>query len=144
MVNQTQDLPLRYEPGKAELTGIADPSYASESYAGRSISGYVFVMSGPVVTWSSRMQPIVALLTNEAEHITLAHSAQEATYLGDFFQEFGFQQYKTITIHEVNMGTLHLANHKTYSTKTKHIGARFHVLQDLVLDNQIILKHVST
>ncbi|CAM9638055.1 unnamed protein product, partial [Discosporangium mesarthrocarpum] len=141
----TQDLPLRYESGKAELTGIADPSYASESSAGRSISGYVFVMSGAAVTWSSRMQPIVALLTNEAEHITLAHSAQEATNLGDFFQEFGFQQYKNITIHEVNMGTLHLANHKTfYSTKTKHIGARFHVLQDLVLDNKIILKHVST
>ncbi|CAN0442910.1 unnamed protein product, partial [Discosporangium mesarthrocarpum] len=57
----TQDLPPRYGAGKGELSGFADASFASDPYTNRSTSGYVFTMSGAAITWSSKMQPIVAL-----------------------------------------------------------------------------------
>ncbi|CAN0434252.1 unnamed protein product, partial [Discosporangium mesarthrocarpum] len=85
----TQDLPLQYGAGKGELSGFADASFASDPYTNRSTSGYVFTTSGAAITWSSKMQPIVALSTTEAEHISLAHAAQEAVYLGNFFEELG-------------------------------------------------------
>ncbi|CAN0504157.1 unnamed protein product, partial [Discosporangium mesarthrocarpum] len=87
-VKGTQD-PLRCGAGKGELSGFADASFASDPYTNRSTSGYVFTMSGPAITWSSKMQPIVALSTTEAEYISLAHAAQEAVYLGNFFEELG-------------------------------------------------------
>ncbi|CAM9971317.1 unnamed protein product [Discosporangium mesarthrocarpum] len=102
----TQDLPLRYGAGKGELSGFADASFASDPYTNRSTSGYVFTMSGAAITWSSKMQPIVALSTMEAEFISLAYAAQEAVYLGNFFEELGFPEYKTITMYEDNMGAL--------------------------------------
>ncbi|CAM9219580.1 unnamed protein product [Discosporangium mesarthrocarpum] len=77
----TQDLPLRYESEKAKGTGFADASYASESSISRSISGCVFFVSGAAISWSSKMQPIVAFLMTEAEYIALAYTAQEAIYL---------------------------------------------------------------
>ncbi|CAN0495014.1 unnamed protein product [Discosporangium mesarthrocarpum] len=89
------------------------------------------------------MQPIVALSTTEAEYISLAHAAQEAVYLGNFFEELGFPVYKTITKYEDNMGALQLTSNKIYSARTKHIGVHFHFLRDLVQD-KIILQHVST
>ncbi|CAN0449093.1 unnamed protein product [Discosporangium mesarthrocarpum] len=100
-------------------------------------------MSGAAITWSSKMQPIVALSTMEAEYISLAHAAQEAVYLGNFFEELGFPEYDTITMYEDNMGALQLGSNKIYSARTKHIGVRFHFLWDLVQD-KVILQHVST
>jgi len=37
------------------------------------------LMSGAVISWLNRMQPVVALLTTEAEYIALCPAAQEAT-----------------------------------------------------------------
>ncbi|CAN0323386.1 unnamed protein product, partial [Discosporangium mesarthrocarpum] len=104
----------------------------------------MFTMSGAAITWSSKMQPIVALSTTEAEYISLSHAAQEAIYLGNFFEELRFPEYKTITMYEDNMGALQLVSNKIYPARTKHIGVRFHFLRDLVQDNKIILQHVST
>ncbi|CAN0505865.1 unnamed protein product, partial [Discosporangium mesarthrocarpum] len=66
-LKDTQDLPLRYGAGNGELSGLADASFASDPYTNRSTSGYMFTMSGAAITWSSKMQPIVALSTTEAE-----------------------------------------------------------------------------
>ena len=52
--------------GKSELLGYTDSNYAGDVDDSRSTSGYVFLMSGRAVTWSSRKQPIVTLSTTEA------------------------------------------------------------------------------
>ncbi|CAN0257994.1 unnamed protein product [Discosporangium mesarthrocarpum] len=57
-LKETQDLPLRYGPGKAGGTGFADASYSSESSTSRSISGYVFFMSGAAITGLPRCNPL--------------------------------------------------------------------------------------
>ncbi|CAN0484926.1 unnamed protein product, partial [Discosporangium mesarthrocarpum] len=89
------------------------------------------------------MQPMVALSTQEAEYIALAHAAQEAVHLGNVFEELGFPEYKTITMYKDNIGAPQLAGSNLYSARTKHNGVRFHFLQDLVQENKIILQHVS-
>ena len=52
--------------GKSELLGYTDSNYAGDVDDSRSTSGYVFLMSGGAVAWSSRKQPIVTLSITEA------------------------------------------------------------------------------
>ena len=47
--------------GKSELLGYTDSDYAGDVDDSKSTSGYVFLMSGGAVAWSSRKQPIVTV-----------------------------------------------------------------------------------
>jgi hypothetical protein len=51
--------------------------YAGDPDTRRSTSGYVFILNGGGVTWSSRRQPIVALSTMQSECIALARPPEK-------------------------------------------------------------------
>lgn len=60
--------------GSHELIGFTDNDYAGSMEDRRSTSGYVFMLSGTVVTWSSRKQLIVTLNTTEDKFIAAVGS----------------------------------------------------------------------
>ena len=47
----------------------------------KSTSGYVFQINGAAISWRSKKQSYVPLLTAEAEYIALASAAQEAIWM---------------------------------------------------------------
>lgn len=60
----TVDYGILYKRGGTEeLLAFTDSDYAGDMEDRRSTSGYVFMMSGGAVAWSSRKQPIVTLST---------------------------------------------------------------------------------
>jgi hypothetical protein len=56
---------LTYGSGLPELRAYGDADYASDLDSHRSMTGYVFVMHEGAVSWSSRLQPTVAISTVE-------------------------------------------------------------------------------
>jgi hypothetical protein len=73
----------------AEITPLA---YADADYGGcrdtkRSTSGYVFLMSGGPVTWSSKRQATVALSTVEAEYVAMSRCAQQMKWMQSWLDE---------------------------------------------------------
>ena len=64
------------------LIGYSDSDWASSAEDRRSTSGYCYSLSesGPLISWKSRKQPVVALSTCEAEYIALAAAVQEMLY----------------------------------------------------------------
>lgn len=64
---------ILYKRGEShELIGFTDSDYVGSVEDGRNTSHYVFMLSGVVVTWSSRKQLIVTLSTTKAEFIAAA------------------------------------------------------------------------
>ncbi|PNX57099.1 hypothetical protein L195_g058524, partial [Trifolium pratense] len=53
----------------------SDSDYAGDLDDRKSTSGYVFLLSGAAVSWSSKKQPVVTLSTTEAEFIAAASCA---------------------------------------------------------------------
>jgi hypothetical protein len=58
-----------------QLTGWTDSDYASHLDDRKSTSGYLFMLGGGAVSWSSKKQPIVTLSTTEAEFVAAASCA---------------------------------------------------------------------
>ncbi|GJZ88309.1 retrovirus-related pol polyprotein from transposon TNT 1-94 [Tanacetum coccineum] len=52
-----------------DVDGFVDADYAKDPDKGRSITGYVFMVHGCVVSWKATLQHVVALSTTEAKEI---------------------------------------------------------------------------
>lgn len=89
----TMELGIWYERGgDTGLVGYTDSDYAGDLDDSKSTSGYVFLMGGGAVAWSSRKQPIVTLSTTEAEYVAAATCACQAIWMGRVLKEIGYDQ----------------------------------------------------
>ena len=95
-----------------------------------SISGYVFIVDGGAVSWSSKHQELVTLSTAEAEYVALTHATKEAIWLQNFIKEI-FRNLDTIPfpLHSDNMSAITLAKDNHYHSRTKHIDIHFHSIR---------------
>lgn len=76
----TMDLELVYGGERRGLEGYVDGDGASQDHR-HAISGYVFLIGGGAVSWSSKNQELVTLSTAEAGCVAATHAAKEATWL---------------------------------------------------------------
>ena len=116
------------------ITGYTDSDWASNMEDRRSTSGYCFslVEDGPLISWKSRKQQIVALSTCEAEYIALTAAVQEVMYLSHLVKSIGVTYDQLPIIYEDNQGTIALANNPTKHQRSKHIDVRYHFIRSEV------------
>lgn len=76
----TKKLSLVYGGDHKGLEGFVDADGASQDHR-RAISGYVFLIDGGAVSWSSKKQELVTLSTTEAEYVAATHTAKEAMWI---------------------------------------------------------------
>ncbi|GJU53066.1 copia LTR rider [Tanacetum coccineum] len=77
----TADVGLVYgrDQGKhIDVDGFVDADYAKDPDKGKSITGYVFMVHGCVVSWKATLQHVVALSTTEAEYMALTKVVKES------------------------------------------------------------------
>ena len=75
-----QKLVLVYGGETRGLVGYVDADGASQDHR-CAITRYVFLIDGGMVSWSSKKQELVTLLTTEAEYVAATHAAKEAVWL---------------------------------------------------------------
>ncbi len=76
----TVDYGLTFGGNSETLVGYCDADYAGDLDSRRSTTGYVFLMFGGAVSWSSRLQPMVAVLTVEAEYLSAGQAVKEVLW----------------------------------------------------------------
>ena len=65
-LNGTADLGLLFKQEAPGLIGYCDADYAGDMDKRKATSGFVFLINGAAVSWSSKLQPTDALSTCEA------------------------------------------------------------------------------
>ena len=138
-LNQTRNYRLTYGHDTPSIHGFSDADGMS-SPDRHAISGYVFMIDGGAVSWSSKRQELVTLSTTEAEYVALTHATKEAIWLQNLLSEiFTGIDVKPFPLHSDNMSAIALARDDRYHARTKHIDIRFHFIRYSVEDGKIKL-----
>ena len=80
------------ENNSCQVSGFVDSDFAANLDKSRSITRYVFILNGGVVSWKTSLQSVVALSTTKAEYIVLTEAVKEAKWLSGLVSEFGLKQ----------------------------------------------------
>lgn len=108
----TMEKGLWYKHGtknEGKLVAFSDSDYAGDIDDRRSTSGYVFIMNGGAVAWSSKKQPMVTLSTTEAEFISAASCACQGVWMRRVLSMLGCNQGEPTIIYCDNNSAVKLS-----------------------------------
>ncbi|KAJ1037254.1 hypothetical protein NDA14_000703 [Ustilago hordei] len=151
------------------LMGWADSNWARSHNCRRSTLGYVFIIDGLMCSWSSRLQPMVANSSMEAEYMALAAAARELLWTSMFLHELEQPMLKATEIHvsvetlvlhshdwdlifnrDIPVlhsdlsGTCTIANDPQHFKRTKHINIAHFFLRDKIVSRQLTIAPVQS
>ena len=124
-------------------------AYVDADYGGcrdthRLTSGYVFLMAGGPVTWSSKRQATVALLTVEAKYVAMSWCAQQMVWMHSWLGKVGVEYPVPGVISGDNRGAIALTKNTKDHRKVKHIDIRHHYIWELLQSGVITIEQVPS
>jgi len=144
----TIDYKLTYGPTESTsdelFTTYSDADHGGDRSSGRSTGAYVVKIGGGAISWSSKLQPIVALSTTEAEYIAAVSAGQEILWLRNLFSELGYDIEGPSTLYIDNQSAVSVAKNPEHHGRIKHLDLRFYWLRDAVEDGEICVKYCPT
>ena len=143
-MGSTKDLWLTFGGHAQNLVeGFCDADYANQQDR-HSIAGYAYLFGCGAVSWSSKKQQIIALLTIEAEYVAQAHAVKEALWLQTFLTKLWSEPEHQITINSNNQGAIALSKDNKYHSWTKHINVWYHFIHEVVEDEKLLVQYIPT
>lgn len=139
----TPNYGITYGPDTFSLAAYCDASYAGCLDTRRSTTGYVFILNGGAITWSSRLQSTVAVSTTEAEYMAAAAATKEALWLRTLFADLGLP-VPCIDIAADNQAAISLLKNPIISLRSKHIDVLHHFARERVARGEVTFTYVPT
>ena len=124
----TKDWSLTFSGRKGlTLKGYSDADWGAGEDR-KSISGYIFILAGGAVSWSSKKQSTIALSSMEVEYIALVQAVKESIWIQRLLSDLGRKAEDQDLIREDNQGAIALAHNPEYHARTKHIDIQYHFI----------------
>ena len=140
----TKDLGIQYSPcSEVALEGYSDADFAGDRHGRRSTSGYIFMINGNPITWSSKKQSIVSLSSTESEYIAITYATQEAKWLRRLLEDIDLEPDYSIPLGVDNTSSMDLTKNAEFHPRTKHIDYRYHFVREDVEKGTIAIWHVN-
>ena len=134
---------ITFSNNMAVMEGYCDSDYGGDMDTRRSTTGFVFTLCGAAISWSSKLQPTVAVSTAEAEYMAAAQAVKEALWLRKLIMEFELQ-FGTMRIYSDNQGAIKLLKHPVASVRSKHIDVIHHFARERVARKEFQFEYIST
>ena len=148
-----------------QLYGLSDADYANKLELNlKSTSGFCYFYRHNLISWKSKLQPILATSTHEAELIALNLAAYEGIWLRNILCEFRaaitgedveklYDQHDDEGYHSTiltptkimgdNMGAVHTAGNPVSSKRSKHVDVRYLKIREYIEAQRLQVKHVE-
>jgi hypothetical protein len=134
---------VSFEGSEETLVSYCDADYACDVDTRRSTTGYVFLMYGGAVSWSSRLQPTVAASTVEAEYLSAAQAVKDALWFRKLGGDLGLD-LGTVQIYCDNQGAIRLLKHPIALQRSKHIDVIHHFARERVARKEVGFAYYRT
>lgn len=115
-----------------------------QDYNRQSTGGYISLLYSIVISWYSKRQATVALLSYKAKYIGETKAAKEAIQLRRLLANFSFRGSETVKILSNNRGVLALAKNPKFYLRTKHINIRYHFVREKVEEGLVEVAWTGT
>ena len=112
------------------LKGYTNADWADYKTDRRSMSGFVFSLGSGALSWSSKKQPTVALVSTEAEYRGATVASCEVFWLKRILKDLGVPIKYLILLYYDNMSSIFVARNLVFHAQTKHIEVHYHFIQE--------------
>jgi hypothetical protein len=133
-----------YRDGNSIMVAYADADLAGDISTRRSTSGYVVKLNGGIISWSSKLQPTVALSTAEAETVATVEAVKQIMHLRLLMHELGFTQLNPTVVYEDNQAAIAMAQGTENAKRAKHYQLKVCFLQEMRELGEYVYSKVST
>jgi hypothetical protein len=140
---QTAELEMTIDgdaPDAATLIAESDSDWS----VGHSTTGFVLVLAGIAIVYSSKRQPCIALSSTEAEIIAASSCACEVIFVRALLAEMGLYQESPTTLRVDNSGAVELSRDRKSCHRSRHVDRRFFKVRELEAVEVVKVEHVST
>ena len=139
------DYGLSYLGHPSGFEGHSDASWISNMEDHSSTSGWVFLLGGGAISWSSKKQSCITLSTMESEFVALAAAGKEAKWLRNLVYEIPLwsKPIAPISILCDNAAALAKAYSQVYNGKSRHLGVRHSMIRELIMNGVISIQFVQ-
>jgi hypothetical protein len=124
-----------------ELICYADANWGSNTHR-KLISGYVFMIGGGAIAWSSKKQSRTALSTAEAEYVAATHTVKQLIWHQNLLEKLDVPQARTLILRSDNQAAIAISHNPQFHARTKHIDIDLHFLCDHVKSGTLQLTYV--
>jgi hypothetical protein len=122
-----------------------DADHAGDRVTRRSTSGFIAMMNGGPISWSSRLQKLCAQSSAESEIYAVTDSAKEALHLKLLCEESGIRPPGIpMTIWEDNNACIHLGHNLRGSKAAKHFELRLRLRNEHIWEKNIEFSRIDT
>ncbi|GKE35445.1 zinc finger, CCHC-type containing protein, partial [Tanacetum coccineum] len=137
---------LTYTGYPLVLEGYIDASWISNTKDNSSTSGWVFLLGGGVISWSSKKQTCITGLIIESEFVALVATGKEVEWLKNLLLEILLwsKHVAPISIHCDSAATLAKAYRQIYNGKSRHLGVRHSMIRELITNEVISIEFVRS
>ena len=149
-LKKTKDVGITYSKqadavNANRLFGYVDADHASDIDDRKSVGGYVLMLNGGAVSWSSRKIKVVAISSFESEWYSASIAGCEVSSVRRLLEEIGFKQEHPTTMFEDNAGCIYSSEaDRPMNPCSKHIDTRIFKLKEFVKEGTLKLVKVSS
>uniref|UniRef100_A0A5S6QEJ0 CCHC-type domain-containing protein n=1 Tax=Trichuris muris TaxID=70415 RepID=A0A5S6QEJ0_TRIMR len=126
-----------------QLTAFCDSDWADDIDSRRSTSGYVLILCGGPVSWSTRVQRGIAQSTVEAEYVAISEATKEIKWFRQLLLDLGRDQRKPTYLLSDNQGAICLTTNPQFHRRTKHTDMRYHFIRAEQENGSITMDYIS-
>ena len=132
----TLDLKLEYGPSADRshemFLTYSDADHGGNTDNGKSTGGYLVKLGTGAVSWSSKLQSMVALSTTEAEYISAVEASKEIMWMRQFMGELGYPPSSSSVLLMDNQSAISVSKNPEHHGRMKHLDLRWFWLRDVV------------
>ena len=125
--------------GHRFLRAYTDADWAGEEHSGRSTSGYIFLLSGSAISWSSKRQGCVSRSTMESKYIGLFNCTCQFNWFSSLLQQLEHPLPNKQFILCNNQSAIHITNGAIMDFKRSHyMNVKYHWVRNQVKENDCL------
>lgn len=135
---------LTYTKGQPGFVSYTDADWSGAIDRRQSTGGWLSMMGGAPISWSSKRQASVSQSSCESEYYALSEAGKEGVWLHLLLQELGHISAAPTVIWADNQSAIALAENPEFHKRTKHIDTKFHPVREVIERGVLLLKFFPT